>query len=89
MASIRKRLDDRMLMRSDVEFFREAKGSVPLCCCQIRFRDPITGEKLRENLYTCDQLKELIPYSAFKTFCLECQEYISKKLEEIDIESLR
>lgn len=82
MTSIKGRLDQGILIECDVEFFKLNKGQVPLCCCEIRLADPKTFEKLKEPLYKCDQLKQGIPMSEFRPFCLKCQDYIKRKLGE-------
>lgn len=82
MTSIRKRLDEGFLEEGDIEFFWREKGNVPLCCCEIRFADPKTYERLPEPLYKCDILQVRIPYSQFRKLCLECQAYIEKQLKE-------
>lgn len=82
MTSLRGRLDQGILMKADIEFFKQNKGSVPLCCCEIRFREPLTYLKLKEPLFKCDQCAVRLPMSTFRPFCLKCQEYIEKKLKE-------
>lgn len=57
--------------------------NIPLCCISIRYYDPDTSERLDEPRYKCDQLENWITMKAFRVFCLNCQKYIAKKLEEM------
>lgn len=86
MSSLRKRLDKEGLTKGMIDFFKWNKGIVPMCCCDIRYSDPKTYERLPESLYKCDQTLKEMPLSEFKPFCLKCQEYIAKKIEEMDDE---
>lgn len=83
MSSIRRRLDEGWIMEEDIEFFKQNKGAVPLCCCCAHFSDPITYKRYPEPLYECDQMTKPLPLSEFRPFCLKCQEYIESKLKEM------
>lgn len=85
MSSLRKRLDEGRFTETELQFFREQRGSTPLCCCEYNFIDPLTGKRYPEPLLKCDQMDKPVPMSEFKVLCLKCQDEMAKKLGEAGV----